>query len=124
MPSFFDRKIAKKVILAHLRKNQNVPRILSKNPRKCKNLAIKSEKTQKIAGKSGSSQDSRLQPSPPPRNPNHKNSGRKYKINGNRIYKHPKVVVEYGFQPRTKFAAILSQNPYIEFGGSQLVESF
>ena len=53
--------------------------------------------------------------------PNHKSSGRKSKINGNKIYKHPKVdqiVVGCG----SKLAAISNHIPYIDFGSSQLVK--
>ena len=62
-----------------LRKNQEVPRILSRNPRQSQNLAKKSIR---------------------------------------------QIVVGYGFQPQTKFAAISNHNPYIEFRDSQLVEPF
>ena len=107
MPTFFNSKKRKslKVILVQKtsqekpRSTKNLvtcqelqenPKILPRNPGKPKNKR----------GKSGRSQGSRLQPSPPPRNPNHKNSGRKSKIIENKIYKHPKVdyiVIGYGF---------------------------
>ena len=68
-----------------LKKNQEVPRILSRNPRKSKDLAKKYGKLE--------------------------SSGRNSIINGNKIYRHPKVdqiVVEYGFQQQTKFAAFFT----------------
>ena len=103
-------------------------------PRSFKTLVTKSKITQESCQDirenpriSGKKREVSRFPVTPSRNPNHNSSGRKSKINGIKIYKHPKVdqiVVGYGFQSQTKFVAISNHNPYIEFGGSQLVEPF
>ena len=99
-----------------LKENQEVPKILLRNPGKAN---IKPEQNR--------SQDSCLQPSQPQKNPNHKSSGMQSRITGNKIYEHRKVdqiVVGYGFQPQAKFAAISNHILFTEFGGSQLVKPF